>query len=149
MAKLTKKSSVKTILREWLAALRGEGEYKGKYKQGQSNLHCKGAGRKKDTHCCLGVLSDLAVKAGVIDPPTLSYNNAYNYAGTTCILPSQVREWIGMSSSKGSFTDTDNCYRTLVDLNDGSCGRKGLSFKKIADVIESKPKGLFVKKGAK
>ena len=135
MAKLTKKSSKKRILQEWIAALKGEGEYKGVYKQGRGALHKIGQGRKKDTFCCLGVLCDLAVKAKVLDVPVL-YGREYYYDGSTAYLSDTVREWAGMASDNGEF-DFGNSQ--LAELNDN-----GKKFKTIAKIIERKPEGLFV-----
>lgn len=137
MAKLTVKSSKKRILQEWIAALKGEGEYKGVYKQGKGALHIAGEDRKKDTFCCLGVLCDLAVKAKVIDAPEWELfgdNYQYGSAHDTAYLPTEVMEWAGLREDNGGFEDG-----VLAELNDD-----GKKFKTIANIIESKPEGLFV-----
>ncbi len=139
---LTKKSSKKTILSTWLAALRGQGAKK--YKQGASRLHIAGAGQKADTFCCLGVLCDLAVQAKVIPAPIVVnnddwYGQVYSYNKKAEALPKAVRTWAGITSPLGDFKDANGDSTTLASLNDG-----GTSFKKIANIIEKKPKGLFV-----
>jgi hypothetical protein len=135
MAKLTKKSSKKAILSEWLAALRGEGAYKGVYKQGKNALHTKGEDRKKDTFCCLGVLCDLAVKAKIISVPVLEeFDNEFQYTDNDgdinrAVLPIGIMEWVGLKSEDGSYGNEDT---SLAETNDS-----GASFKKIAKIIES------------
>ncbi len=138
---LTKKSSKKTVLSTWLAALRGQGAKK--YKQGASRLHIAGAGQKADTFCCLGVLCDLAVQAKVISAPTLKDTDwdgqVYSYNKKAESLPKAVRTWAGITDSLGDFKNANGDPESLASLNDG-----GTSFKNIANIIEKKPKGLFV-----
>jgi hypothetical protein len=45
---------LKTWKKKWIEALRGEGEFKGKYKQTTRYLR-----RENNTYCCLGVICDL------------------------------------------------------------------------------------------
>lgn len=60
--------------------------------------------------------------------------------GHTMVLPEVVREAYGFSSNEGHFEKPiSKLYTTLLDMNDS-----GLSFRKIARVIEREPKGLYL-----
>lgn len=88
--------------RLWLEALRS-----GEYKQGQYYM------RNGGTYCCLGVLQEVAQKAGVVFTPDW---------GSTSFIPSPVGKWIGIDFQKGE---------DLAAMNDS-----GESFNQIADYIE-------------
>lgn len=65
--------------------------------------------------------------------------------GHTKVLPEVVREAFGFSSNEGHFDKPiSNLYTTLIDMNDS-----GMSFRKIARVIDRAPKGLFLAYGSK
>ena len=100
----------------WLKALRS-----GKYKQGRGWL------KVGDAYCCLGVVSDLAVKAGVID----------SFDGSACGLCSEVIEWAGLDDELPAVT-YHGWIRELSALNDGQAAGsiKPQSFKQIARYIE-------------
>ena len=104
---------VKTL---WLKALRS-----GEYKQVQLQL------KRDDRYCCLGVLCDLAVKAGVIK----------GFSGRAFYLPSAVRAWAGLDGRNPTVTYR---YRaggiTMSNLNDGTTDIASKSFKQIARYIE-------------
>lgn len=114
----------KEIKAKWLTALRG-----GKYKQGSGFLRISQDG-VEDRFCCLGVLCDLAVKAGVTAVLNENYETSYgrNYDTSTAVLPFHVQEWAGLSSKAGSY---DGGERSLTGDNDG-----GMTFAQIADIIE-------------
>ena len=135
----------------WLTALRS-----GDYKQGQGVLR-DGA----DNFCCLGVLTDLAVKAGVLEDGVVGEGGVYRYKGEFAItegtlIPS-VAEWAGLYfdandsfSSEGRLDDPititkmvtccstcepreeENTFHSLASLNDMA----KYDFNQIADVIE-------------
>ena len=70
----------------------------GEYIQGAGQLCIDGK------YCCLGVLCDLAVKAGVINPGTdvtLSDGIAKQYGlkAETGFLPDEVKDWAGIEYS--------------------------------------------------
>jgi hypothetical protein len=115
----------------WIAALRS-----GKFRQATQHLGYRGA------YCCLGVACELAAKAGVI-PARVIENKVYAY-GTdeegreTGTLPQSVQDWLGLNDASGSYQDKDGKNLDLTVLND-----EGVKFKEIADVIESRPQGLF------
>lgn len=114
------------VLRKWVAALRS-----GEYTQGLGHLH----NATDNTHCCLGVLSDLAVKAGILPPPipyrisdrvTLSsYKGGY-----TEMPPPEVYEWVRRTNHSG--TDEPVTFAKLANMND-----QGRSYAEIADAIEA------------
>jgi hypothetical protein len=100
---------------QWIAAL-----LSGDYQQGKAYLH------RGDKWCCLGVLSDLAVGAGVIPPPTED-DGIYTY-GANCdtdLLPSEVSEWAQVDKA-GNYGAT-GC---LANDND-----RGATFEEIAELI--------------
>lgn len=110
----------KEIKARWVDALRS-----GDYKQGTGALRSK-----DDEFCCLGVLMDLAVKAGVLEEPRLyGLDEAYYYEGYAASdLHSKVMEWAGINRS--GYIKGANI--SLIELNDAY----RLSFEHIAIVIE-------------
>jgi hypothetical protein len=119
------------VQQRWIEALES-----GYYKQGKSRLR-----DSHDNYCCLGVLCDLAVEAGVIPPPEPSINvyNAYSYLNHTTIVPPAVQLWAGLNNPTGNAKRFE-----LTALND-----KGISFSEIAQLIRSEPPGLFVNTSTK
>lgn len=112
----------KKIAKIWCKALRS-----GEYKQDQHVLHNK----TRNTFCCLGVLCELAVKAGVeVDVIDIhQMDTVVNYDGDCAFLPESVQKWAGMESTNGWIKGST---RSLSSLNDS-----GLSFNEIADHIEA------------
>lgn len=110
----------------WVEALRS-----GEYEQGKESL------RDGDKYCCLGVACDLYAKheggQGWGEVTDSGWEFGY---GHTCYLAPVVCDWLGLASLEGLIPGD----KSLVSLNDGGAG-----FKKIADVIESEPLGLFKK----
>lgn len=119
----------KEVVKKWLAALRS-----GSYRQGRGKL------RRGDEFCCLGVLCDLAVQCNVILESVKSQVlfGVHSYDGATAVLPKRVADWAGLSTVDGVFTNDNGQITSLTGLNDN-----GESFATIADVIASKPTGLF------
>jgi hypothetical protein len=124
----------------WLRRLRS-----GRYKQGFGYLCLTDPDPKRpDAFCCLGVLCDIAVEKGVIDPPEITFDKdgepeTVYYDGDNTLLPPSVTEWAGVADAcpRIYLDDADiKKYRTghrpdLAQLNDD-----GLSFEQIADIIE-------------
>lgn len=103
---------------DWLTALRS-----GEYPQDRYYLGFKGK------YCCLGVLSELAHKAGVVsreDDPYVGFQ--YGKAQESCTLPGEVAEWAKVSEG----TEAHSPQSVLMGMND----RQGRSFIEIADWIE-------------
>lgn len=112
---------------KWVAALRS-----GKYMQGVGAL--RRLGEKGVYYCCLGVLCDLAVKAGVIaearlDPEDISDKYTYGLFDKDN-LPWQVANWADLDSFNPEVC-TDREGASLAEFND--CG---FTFNQIADLIE-------------
>ena len=68
-------------------------------------------------HCALGVLCDLAVKAGVCTEKQVGITTTFdNYA---CSPPPSVRQWAEMSSSQGLLKNPDESeVRSVLEAND-------------------------------
>lgn len=116
----------KEIAKQWCAALRS-----GEYKQGQYSLN----NVSKNTYCCLGVLCDLYIKSGGNLRLSLHDNGITRaYDGCTGMPPSSVMDWAGMRTPHGMYNTPDD---NLVADNDS-----GLSFDKIADIIEAQVDNL-------
>lgn len=125
------------IKQRWLTALRS-----GKYKQGIGRLKTRqDAGPVR--HCCLGVLCDLAVEAGVVGN-TLRLrmiNGAeeltwrYGEEGEVNYLPPEVEKWAGLARSTAIFApvigEEGTVPTALSSLNDS-----GTTFEEIANLIE-------------
>lgn len=109
---------------EWVAALRS-----GDYPQGAGMLRSA----TSDGYCCLGVLCELAVKHGVIQPPKKTLWGAYLYAhefgdeSRDSSIPRRVAEWAGLD---GPDPVVKAAY--LSEWNDV----KDADFPQIANMIE-------------
>lgn len=124
------------IKADWLTALRS-----GEYKQGKGFLKNEVTGTAK--YCCLGVLCELAVKAGVIeesevdeDETVHSFSSNVPGHGTSyssSYLPQGVAGWAGIHY-QGKIYQNDDSGRVRVDLADLNDYK--LDFAGIADVIE-------------
>lgn len=111
------------VKQKWLEALRS-----GRYQQGKEFL------AKDNKFCCLGVLCELAVSAGVItayqfDESTRSYGDGMERAIKT--LPDKVQEWADLSSPNPIIS-----YRGLISL--AGLNDTGEAFETIANIIEQK-----------
>lgn len=124
--------------RQWVAALRS-----GKYKQATHVLARLGEGGEPVGFCCLGVACELAIKAGVDITVDTARWEAHlgkstvpirTYDKDRAFLPPAVANWLGLVDVGGKFDDG-----SLASHNDA-----GKPFERIADIIESKPSGLFV-----
>jgi hypothetical protein len=110
------------IRARWTAALRS-----GDYQQGRSAL------RKGDELCCLGVLCDLAVKAGVLTAAPGEDGHCWRYDGVPDYLPESVQEWAGLPQGNPLVTAPGRAEaEPLAILND----QYFLSFAEIADAID-------------
>lgn len=109
----------KRIKRQWVDALRS-----GKFKQGKGAL-CKVELDGVLTHCCLGVLCELAVEAGVTTAIQDRSRRRFDYG--TYVLPEVVSEWAGLDRVDPYISETG----TAADHNDN-----GDSFFRIADLID-------------
>ncbi len=125
---------MKKSVRLWIEALRS-----GKYKQGKNYLKRKTKSGYR--YCCLGVACELYNKTHKRKLKIFSRKivgatrvTAFYYDSKEAdFLPRKVQVWLGLVSEDGAFG-----LNTLAEKNDA-----GMRFKEIADIIESKPKGLF------
>jgi|SRR6185312_9407178 len=112
---------------EWCKALRS-----GEYVQAQGHMRTDPDQNGKVGYCCLGVLTDLYLKAG--NPETYKvpllpgsdlsvWNNG--------VLTEPVCEWAGLANSNPLLSKDEEIVTTAVGANDG-----GSSFKQIADLID-------------
>jgi hypothetical protein len=116
------------IKKQWVDALRS-----GEYEQGRGQL-CD----SDNKYCCLGVLSELAARAGVVEKVQTGINDSYRYGGDASLMPGKVAEWAEYDSAgiwgklpaeaRGVVPESD-----LVGLNDSG----NYTFEQIADVIET------------
>lgn len=114
-----------TIKAQWTAALRS-----GDYPQGTNALKRVGGGL-----CCLGVLCELAVKAGVIHELRVGAAGAVeygNHSGSSQIaLPFSVQQWAGLANENPNV-NIEGGIDSLAALNDD-----GVDFAAIADLIDA------------
>lgn len=113
---------------QWVAALRSD-----EYKQGIGQLTYLNDG--EEYHCCLGVLCDLAVKAGLdIEITEQPYRGrdwiARHYDEASACLPASVLRWSGLSQAFPDFSAGEH-HIDLTARNDN-----GTPFTEIADLIE-------------
>ena len=122
----------KEIKDKWLAALRS-----GEYKQCRGRLK---KGNKNKSFCCLGVLTDLAIKSGEV---SLNWDNNLVIDLSSYInmssLNEETIEWSGANGlgDTGGFRGKNNDYIVLAAKND-----RGASFKQIANIIEKNIEGI-------
>lgn len=148
------------IKSQWLTALRS-----GDYVKGMSVLHrstTDAEGNVIDRFCCLGVLCDLAVKAGVIQRQLIGKpgRGLYDYLpnasdpygeGDRNYLPLEVRDWANLDShspkvvlSPNTLSDAEDVEDAVSDTEDESTASLAMlndtaydEFGPIADLIES------------
>lgn len=131
-----------------VAALRSD-----EYTQGRSRLAQLDKESGKWKHCCLGVASEEAAKAGVCKirldlhegERSYSDNDSENSSYEGIVLPDSVQDWFGFRSSGG--THQNHKREALYVLNDGindgddNIG-SSLTFAEIADYIEAEWESL-------
>lgn len=105
------------IKAQWVAALRS-----GEYRQGRGALNAN------EEYCCLGVLCDLAYKAGIAERRGADGYTRYDESST--LLPMSVMEWSGVENKFGSWGP--NQQDSLTHQND----MLHKDFREIADLIE-------------
>ena len=113
--KVTMNPEVKAL---WCSALRSD-----EYLQGTGQL------RVDNKFCCLGVLTDLGIKAGVLCETY--WDNSHHPIS----LPDEIMKWAGLLLNSPTIEDKSTATGTqhLSNLNDMST-----SFKEIANLIEEK-----------
>lgn len=128
----TLKSALNPVAQKWVEALRS-----GKYKQakGQLAIHDEKGAVK---YCCLGVLCELAVAEGIVKKKEKGKSHVIVYGQRDDLLPVKVQKWAGLKTNNGKVSQ-ELQGRSLAVLND-----EGISFKKIARLIEQRAKELFI-----
>jgi hypothetical protein len=126
----------KEIAKLWTKALRSN-----KYKQGKFTLR-----NHDNSFCCLGVLCDLynkeqkKKKKKLLDVVKITCQiegKCYKYDNATSYLPTIVKKWAGMKTTKGEFIKNDDYeFYNLAAFNDGDYNGKAKSFKQIAKIID-------------
>jgi len=120
------------IKAQWLTALRS-----GDYEQGYGHLNVKSLGGVPH-FCCLGVLCDLAVKAGVVESYEEGAWTLYGESGEGGGLPPEVQKWAGLKVdgqlpvAAPAMTHEMGETSSLVYFNDA----ENYTFTQIADLIE-------------
>lgn len=124
---------------EWIAALRS-----GNYEQGSDYLARRGNdGNMK--YCCLGVLCDLAVKAGV-EVEVVDSMGTVQYDGQISVTPDSVAQWAGLPDVNPTVItgwevpegEGRTMAFSLAEMNDGSemYHYPAHTFEQIAQAIE-------------
>ena len=117
------------IKAQWCADLRS-----GEYKQGRGVLHYIGIDGAQDTYCCLGVLMEQAVRAGIIkrNQSGAYYALVLDEDGETrtenSLLMREVVEWAGLSDSNPS-----------VMMDEAEWGKARVSLSAVNDQVEDHP----------
>lgn len=128
----------------WTAALRS-----GDYTQGKGKLSRKGVDGAPDQDCCLGVLTKLAVEAGIAvevansDSAIRTYRDGVDGASWAegSVPPRVVIQWAGLSEQNPtiegvSFEDEDGEARSVGSLAEAN-DKAGYTFEQIADLIDA------------
>lgn len=127
------------IKKLWIDAL-----LSGEYEQGRGVL-CRVDDGKKEW-CCLGVLTDLAIKAGIVMEITMSDSNDPNnpnavfFDGTHEKLPVKVQQWSGLETDLGEYSYEDiniDDEDIVVDQTLAEDNDNGSTFKELVSIIES------------
>ena len=138
---------VESIKTEWLDDLRS-----GNFHQGSGKLHTATRnedGTERHEFCCLGVLCERAVAAGIVERVDVSDEYAagedhtvYAYTPTEGpnagvpyphYPPPAVAAWAGLpAGDTNPYVDTDTGRRVIANVND-----EGTTFTDLADMIEN------------
>lgn len=115
----------------WTRALRS-----GEYEQALGALTAvDGTNGEVRGHCCLGVLTEEAVKAGIIEAGKWFRGEGFlMYAGVTGELPYAVKDWAGLGSPD-PFLTYDRAESGRISCSDANDNHR-LSFTEIADLID-------------
>lgn len=114
------------IMRLWSAALRSD-----EFEQGRGNL-ARTSHDGSTQHCCLGVLCELAIRAGVPLNVTKDAYGVTYYDGSAGTPPVSVRKWAGLGSSI-LLSLPRLGMRPAFELND----TYKMPFAEIADAIDA------------
>lgn len=118
------------VIEEWAKALES-----GEYERGSGYLARNGK------YCCLGVLCELAAKAGVADRTDSGLSDgAKRYDGNSSTLPVSVMEWAGLDLPSPTLRYVDNYNGTSL-TRESDCvyenDAQGRSFPEIAAMVRN------------
>ena len=128
MAEVHNIEEIRANIEIWCEALES-----GEYVQGGGYLE------RDDTFCCLGVACKaLGIGAVKHEDGTVYYEESDTFA------PLSLMRKLGLTNPRGEYSYINESgvteYTSLVDRNDAY----GWNFKQIADLIRSRPSGLFI-----
>lgn len=138
MTDLTPDSTPAEVQAAWVKALRS-----GEFEQGTARLASEGVTDGRVRYCCLGVLCELAHRAGVVEtrnhtPEGTAFLRFIEYDGMVTYPNRRVYEWAGVDAGYGgegkvrpTALPTGVAGASLAVLNDD----EGWSFEQIADPI--------------
>lgn len=113
----------------------------GRYEQARGSLvKVEEDGSKR--FCCLGVLCDMAVQAGVVPEPVIGadgYHYGYGAQADFSVLPNEVAEWAGINNYGyvGNVRYGTGGSRDVTgDIQLSAHNDSGVPFKEIAKTIE-------------
>lgn len=113
----------------WVAALRSD-----RYAQGRGKLARLDPDGGPPSYCCLGVLCEVAVQAGVV-VRVLDTGDVRSFDGAVNYLPEAVRAWAQLPAVNPVVRDVagdgNDVVTALSAFND-----RGVSFARIAQLIE-------------
>lgn len=115
------------IREQWCKALRS-----GEYTQARKALRETGIGGTH-SYCCLGVLTDLYVKAG--NPETWEDSGDTYYLWEESTLPEPVLKWAGLDTDNPWLTNSGGGSSSAASWND----EYEAGFEEIADMIDGGP----------
>jgi len=124
------------IKEQWATALES-----GDFEQGKWRLKTPGNGNPNDsqcndTYCCLGVLTELAVEAGIVrwsDKPLFDCNpDDGEQSESGAVLNKRVVEWAGLDAPVPTIGDTDAWH--LNDSCKFSADGKGTHVNDFSDI---------------
>lgn len=123
------------VKKKWVDALRS-----GEYTQGQNRLVTY-AGTDEAQYCCLGVLCDLAEKAGVVKFDTGGYVSVDNPLDRDRFgLPKAVSAWAGLTEKTfNNRKSLASAPQVTIQTNTDSLANhndNGKTFEQIAEAIE-------------
>lgn len=116
---------------KWVEALES-----GEYKQ------CHGMSQEENAYCCLMVACVVYEQQTGKTLPRREYDYFLGHSLDNKDL-SPVKDWLGLRTGVGGYTDGEGELTNLMFLND----TERLPFSGIVAVIRSEPEGLFVKEG--
>lgn len=129
MTPLTPDSTPEEVREVWTAALES-GDYE-QTRAGHLGYPHTRYSDEPTAFCCLGVLCDLAIKAGLRDESIAG--GRFNWGASYPVR--HVADWAGLVDTSGAYADGN---ASLATLNDG-----GYGFAEIVTIIRAEPEGLF------